>query len=247
MKAIILCAGLGKRLKPYTDKIQKTMLQLHSKPFLEYIINGMIYAGFRDVILVVGYRKEQIIDYFGTGKKWNVNIEYIEQKELNGTGGALLLCENSIPDEHFFLTWGDILLPYEIYKSVYSIYQKENHDYILVANYTKDPYLGAAIHCDGLFCKNIIEKPEKGTSKSNLNNCGVFIFSKAIFEILKTLSPSERGEIEVPKALLIGIKERNWIVRVVKMNQNQFRGDLGEKKKYEQLKNDSSWLQLLKI
>jgi len=247
LKAIILCAGLGKRLTPYTDKVQKTMLQLHGKPFLEYIINGMIYAGFRDIILVVGYRKEQIIDYFGTGKKWNVNIEYIEQKELNGTGGALLLCEKSILDEHFFLTWGDTLVPYEIYKNVYNTYQNENLDFILVANYTKDPYLGAAVYCDDLILTNLIEKPPRGSSKTSLNNCGVFIFSKEIFDVLKALDPSERGEIEVPSALLNGIKERNWIVRVVKMEQNQFKGDIGAKEQYEQLKKDSSWLQLLKI
>jgi len=247
LKAIILCAGLGKRLKPYTNKIQKTMLQLHGKPFLEYIINGMIYAGFRDLILVVGYRKEQIIDYFGTGKKWNVNIEYIEQNELNGTGGALLLCEKSIPDKHFFLTWGDILVPYEIYKIVYSIYKNENHDFILLANYTEDPYMGAAVYCDDLICTNLIEKPPRGASKTNFNNCGVFIFSKEIFDVLKTLAPSERGEIEVPSALLNGINDRKWKVRVVKMEQNQFKGEVGAKEKYEQLKNDSSWLQLLKI
>ncbi|MBY8987741.1 MAG: nucleotidyltransferase family protein [Candidatus Lokiarchaeota archaeon] len=247
MKAIILCAGLGKRLKPYTDRIQKTMLPLHGKPFLEYIINGMNYAGFRDIILVVGYRKEQIIDYFETGKKWNVNIEYLEQKELNGTGGALLLCEKFVPDNHFFLTWGDILVPYGIYKAVYDTYQNENHDFILVANYTEDPYLGAAIYCDDLFLTDIIEKPQRGSSKTNLNNCGVFIFSKEIFNVLKTLAPSESGEIEVPSALLKGIKERNWIVRVFKMEPNQFKGDIGAKEKYEQLKNDSSWLQLLKF
>ena len=223
------------------------MLELHGKPFLEYIINGMSYAGFRDIILVVGYRKEQIIDYFKTGKKWGVNIEYLEQKELNGTGGALLLCENSIPDKHFFLTWGDTLVPYEIYKTIYNTYKNEKFDFILVANYTEDPYLGAAVYCDDLVCTNLIEKPLRGSSKTNLNNCGVFIFSKEIFSVLRTLAPSERGEIEIPDALLKGIKERNWKVRVIKMEQNQFKGDVGAKEKYEQLKNDSSWLQLLKI
>lgn len=223
------------------------MLQLHGKPFLEYIIDGMSYAGFRDIILVVGYQKEQIIDYFKTGKKWRVNIEYLEQKELNGTGGALLLCEKSIPNNHFFLTWGDTLVPYEIYKTVYNTYKNENLDFILVANHTKDPYLGAAIYSDDLFVTNIIEKPPRGSSKTNLNNCGVFIFSKEIFDVLKALAPSERGEIEVPSALLKGIKERSWKVRVVKMEQNQFKGDIGAKEEYEKLKNESSWLQLLKI
>ena len=223
------------------------MLRVHGKPFLEYILNGMSYAGFRDIILVVGYRKEQIMDYFETGKKWNINIEYIEQRELNGTGGALLLCEKSILGDHFFLTWGDTLVSYDVYKMVCKLHKKENRDFVLVANYTEDPYLGAAIYCDDFILTNIIEKPPRGSSKTNLNNCGAFIFSKEIFDVLKTLTPSERGEIEVPSALLKGVKERDWKIRVIKMDKNQFKADIGAKEEYEQIKNDSSWLQLLKI
>jgi NDP-sugar pyrophosphorylase family protein len=247
LKAVILCAGLGKRLKPYTDKTQKTMLHVHGKPFLEYIIEGMIYAGFQEIILVVGHLKEQIIDYFKTGEKWNIEIEYIEQDKLNGTGGALLLCEKSIFDNNFFLTWGDILVPYNVYKEVFNVYHIEKSNFILVANYTEDPYLGAAIYSDGSFLTKIIEKPPRGSSKTNLNNCGAFILSKEIFDVLKTLTPSERGEIEVPDALMKGIKERNWKIRVIKMEKNQFKGDIGAKEKYEHLKEESSWLQLLKI
>ena len=76
-------------MKPYTDTYQKTMLPLHGKPLLEYIINGILFAGIQEFIIVVGYRKEQIINYFKDGKNWNINIEYIEQKKLDGTGGAL--------------------------------------------------------------------------------------------------------------------------------------------------------------
>jgi NDP-sugar pyrophosphorylase family protein len=223
------------------------MLKLHGKPFLEYVLEGLTFAGFREFIFVVGYRKEQITSYFQSGKNWNVDIEYFEQEKLNGTGGALLLCENSIINDHFFLTWGDILVPYKIYKDLVEIHENEKYDYILVANYTDDPYLGAAIYSEGNICTNIIEKPPIGTSKTNLNNCGVFIFSKNIFNVLRNLSPSERGEIEVPKALLKGIKEHTWKVGVVKMGKNQFRVDLGVKEIYEQLRDDPSWLHFLKI
>ena len=247
MKAIILCAGQGKRLQPYTNKYQKVILELHGKPFLEYLLEGLKYAGFREFIFVVGYQKEQIISYFQNGKNWNVSIEYLGQEKLDGTGGALLLCEDSISNSHFLLTWGDILVSYKIYKEVVEIHQKEKYSYLLVANYTEDPYLGAAIYSDGKICTNIIEKPLIGVSKTNLNNCGIFIFAKNIFSVLRALSPSERGEIEVPKALLKGIKEQNWKIRVVEMGENQFRIDLGVKQTYEQLRDDSSWLQILKI
>ena len=64
MKVIILCAGYGKRMRPFTEKFQKVMLPLNEKPLLEYIIEGLQVAGFKDFIFVVGYLKEQIIDYF---------------------------------------------------------------------------------------------------------------------------------------------------------------------------------------
>ena len=185
MKAIILCAGYGKRLKPFTDIYQKTMIPVHGKPLLEYIVNGLIHAGFKDLIIVIGYRKEQIIDYFQDGDKWGINIEYVEQKNLNGTGGALLLCEDLIKEQHFLLTWGDILVPNKIYKEIYDTFIKENDDFILVANYMEDPYKGCAIYCEGDYCLKMVEKPPKGTANTNFNNCGVFIFSKEILEVLK--------------------------------------------------------------
>ena len=221
------------------------MIPIHGKPLLEYIVTGLIFAGFKELIIVVGYRKEQIIDYFGAGSKWGIRIEYIEQNEINGTGGALLLCENAIKNSHLFLTWGDILVSSKIYKQVYDLYKKEHQDFVLVANVITDPFKGAAIYCKGNYLADIIEKPPKGTAKSNLNNCGVFIFSKKIFEVLKTLNPSPRGEIELPEAITIGIKERKWNVRVLKMDEHEFRGDFGDLDIYERLKTNPEWLKYL--
>lgn len=245
MKAVILCAGLGKRLRPYTDSYQKAMILIHGKPLLEYIINGLIYAGFKDLIIVVGYRKEQIIEYFKDGKSWGIKIEYLEQKNLNGTGGAVLLCEKLIHNSHFLLTWGDILVPYNIYKDVVEKFKKENQDFILVTNYTEDPYKGGAVYCKNDYLLDIIEKPPIGKSKSNLNNCGIFIFSAEIFEVLNTLKPSKRGEVELTEAIRNGINLRNWKVRVIKMKKNQFRGDFGDITSCEKLRETSSWLSKL--
>jgi NDP-sugar pyrophosphorylase family protein len=242
LKAVILCAGYGKRLKPYSDTFQKTMLPIGNKPLLEYILNGLIYAGLKDFIFVVGYKKEQIIEYFKSGENWNINIEYIEQKKLNGTGGALLECEISIENSHFFLTWGDILVPYSVYKKLLNLFHLRHYNFILISNYTNDPYKGAAIYVKDNFCVDIIEKPPKNESKSNLNNSGIFILSKEIFQVLNTLTPSIRGEIELTDALKQGINKRNWKIRVIQMEKNQFRGDFGNKDIYENLKKDTAWL-----
>jgi len=245
---VILCAGYGKRLRPYTNTYQKTMIPIHEKPLLEYIINGIIDAGIKDFIIVVGYFKEQIIDYFQTGENWGINIEYVEQKELNGTGGAVLLCENSIAEKHFFLTWGDVLVPYKIYKQVYDVFLQENQDILnglLVTNYSDDPYKGGAIYCEGDFCVDYVEKPPKGSSHSNLNNSGIFILSHEIFGVLKQIKPSDRGEFEIPDAISYVIKNKNWKVRVIKMAKNEFRADFGDVKVYERLKEDKDWLKEL--
>ncbi|MHA1885596.1 MAG: nucleotidyltransferase family protein [Promethearchaeota archaeon] len=245
MKAIILCAGQGKRLKPYTNEYQKAMIPIHGKPLLEYIIEGLSSVGFKSIILVVGYRKEQIIDYFQNGDQWGIKIEYVVQKKLNGTGGALLLCEMLIKINHFFLTWGDVLVPYDVYRKTVELHKKEHQDFVLVANYTEDPYKGAAIHSVNKYCESIIEKPKIGEVKSNLNNCGVFILHKMIFKELKNLKPSRRGEIELTDALQNGITEKKWKIRLMKMKQGEFRADFGDKEIYELLIKDSTWLKQL--
>ena len=218
------------------------MIPVHGKPLLEYILSGISSAGLKDFIIVVGYRKDQIIDYFQEGDKWGINIDYIEQKDLNGTGGALLICEDLIKNDHFFLTWGDILVSYKIYKEVLEIFQKENQDYILVANPTDDPHKGAAVYYEKGYCTSLIEKPFVSKSSSKFNNCGIFVFSKEIFQILKEINPSKRGEIELPDAINRGIQNKKWKVRLVKMKKTEFRGDFGNIKEYEQLNKNKIWL-----
>lgn len=229
-------------MKPYTNTYQKSMIPIHGKPLLEYILSGISSAGLKDFIIVVGYRKDQIIDYFQEGDKWGINIDYIEQKDLNGTGGALLICEDLIKNDHFFLTWGDILVQYKVYKEVIDIFNTESQNFVLVANETEDPYRGAAVYHENDYCTNIIEKPPLGKSRSNLNNSGVFVFSQDIFQVLKMLKPSKRGEIELVEAINYGIQYKKWKIRMIK---TKFRGDFGNIAVYEQLSKEKNWLDIL--
>ena len=84
-----------------------------------------------------------------------------------------------------------------------------------------------------------------GKSKSKFNNTGVFIFSVDIFNILRTINPSVRGEIELTEAINSGISRNNWQVRLLKMKKQQFRGDFGDIKVYEQLNKEKKWLSKL--
>ena len=117
------------------------------------------------------------------------------------------------------------MVQYKVYKEVIDIFNTENQNFVLVANETDDPYRGAAVYYENDYCTNIIEKPPVGKSRSNLNNSGVFVFSRDIFQVLKMLKPSKRGEIELVEAINYGIQYKKWKImlkRHLKQQKNLF-------------------------
>ena len=89
MEAVILAAGEGLRMRPLTNSMPKVMLRIANKPILEHALESLISAGIRDIVMVVGYRKEHIMSYFEDGKKWGVKIRYAHEEKQIGTAHAL--------------------------------------------------------------------------------------------------------------------------------------------------------------
>jgi UDP-N-acetylglucosamine diphosphorylase / glucose-1-phosphate thymidylyltransferase / UDP-N-acetylgalactosamine diphosphorylase / glucosamine-1-phosphate N-acetyltransferase / galactosamine-1-phosphate N-acetyltransferase len=198
MKAIILAAGKGTRMKEITQTIPKPMVSVMGKPMLEHIIGFINKAGINDFGIVVGYMKEAVTEYFGNGSSFGINIYYIEQKEQNGTGAALHLAKDFVGDSTFFFTFGDVMTPQENYDGMVKFYHEHNCDVLLGLNTVDDPYKGAAVYLDAE--NNIvkmIEKPPMGTSSTNLNNAGLMIHFPEIFEYTGKLKLSPRGEYEL--------------------------------------------------
>lgn len=106
MQLLILCGGLGTRLRPITEKVPKSMIEFNGKPFLEYLINYYKSQGIKEFILSVGYLKEKIKKYFKNGEDWNVKIYYVEENKALGTGGAIKQAEKFLKDT-FFVANGD--------------------------------------------------------------------------------------------------------------------------------------------
>ncbi|MEM0001028.1 MAG: nucleotidyltransferase family protein [Desulfurococcaceae archaeon] len=110
MLAAVLAGGFGKRLRPYTDEVPKPMVLVAGKPLLELQIMWLKKHGFNEVVLLVGYRKEKIIEYFGSGSRFGVKITYVVEDEPLGTGGAVKNAEHILSKEDFFLLInGDII------------------------------------------------------------------------------------------------------------------------------------------
>ncbi len=200
MKGIILAAGKGTRLRPWTDDMPKPLLNLAGKPIIGYVLDGFADCGIDDVSIVIGYLGEKIIEHYGNEYR-GMKIRYYEQKELLGTGHALLLAEDILKSESFMLSFGDVLVDNENYAALVDFHKRGGFDASITLNHVDDPYAGAAVYVNGDRVVKLIEKPPKGESTTNWNNRGVFIFTPVIFDEVHALKLSPRGEYDLPTAV----------------------------------------------
>lgn len=198
MKAIILAAGKGTRMKEITKEIPKPMVKINGKPMLEYILTFIKNAGITEFGIVIGYKHSIVQDYFHDGSGFGISITYIKQEVLNGTGAALHITKDYAENNPFFFTFGDVITPAENYKGMVDYYTSTKCDALLGLNTTDDPYKGAAVYInEGNTIVKMIEKPPKGTSTTNLNNAGLMILNPDIFTYTPRLKLSPRGEYEL--------------------------------------------------
>ena len=108
MKAVILAAGKGTRMKELTNEVPKPMLRVQGKPILEHSVAGILAAGIRDIFIVTGWRADVIENHFGDGKKWKARIAFGRQVVQDGTGKAPELAKEFVGDSPFLLTYGEI-------------------------------------------------------------------------------------------------------------------------------------------
>lgn len=196
MKAIILAAGEGKRLRPLTNTTPKTMLYVAGKPILHHLILELKKAGAKEAIVIVRYLKEKIVEYF-KDKDFGIKISFIEQGEEYGTGAALLHAKNKIT-EPFILIAGDTLLDSSIISSVIKEHDK---GITLAVKKVKNPHNYGVVEVKDGKITNLEEKPKN--PKTDLANLSVYMFDPDVFEKLQSLKSSSRGEYEITD-LLVG-------------------------------------------
>ncbi len=194
MRAVILAAGEGTRMRPLTENKPKVMLPLANKPMLEHTLLAARDAGITDILLIVGYRKESIIDYFGDGSRLGLNIEYVTQERQRGTGDAFGMAAGHF-DRCFVAMNGDITVSAAHLKKLAC--RKE--DAVISVKQVANPTAYGVIETNGALVTRIVEKsPQPPT---NMANAGVYLFNPSIFEAIEKTTLSPRGEIEVTDSL----------------------------------------------
>lgn len=204
MKAVILAAGMGTRLQPHIGNNQKTMLKYSQKPLLQRTVEVLRERGFEEIVLVVNFMKEQIMEFFGDGSSLGVRIEYVvQQSPRGGTADAVRCVRDKITEDRFLLIYGDNVFDAKILDEML---RKLNHfNGILCGKQVENPNKFGIMQVDGFHVKRIIEKPE--VPPSNLALTGLFILPREIFSAIDRTELSPRGEYELTESIQILIDE----------------------------------------
>ena len=180
MKALILCVGLGTRLRRVIDDRPKPMASVAGKPFLEYLIWQLKRYGFRDIVLCIGYLGDQVRAYFGDGSDWDVHISYSHEPEPLGTGGAVKLAEALIREDNFLVMNGDSFLDIDLNGLVNYHFEKRALATMALVEVENPARYGAVEINERGEIKNFVEKGM--SSRSKLINGGIYVFNGKIFD-----------------------------------------------------------------
>jgi glucose-1-phosphate thymidylyltransferase len=238
MKAVILAAGEGTRLRPLTEDKPKALVEINGEPILSHCFDQLAELGADEFVVVVGYLKQRIIDYYDDEYD-GVPITYTHQREQNGLAHALLTAEEHVDDD-FLLMLGDNVFQANLADVVRRQHEKRTDAAFLVEEVPNED-AGRYGVCDTNEygeITDVVEKPDN--PPSNLVMTGFYAFSPAIFHACHLVQPSDRGEYELSDAVDLLI-ESGRIIDAIRMDG--WRVDVGypeDRDHAEELLTDNS-------
>jgi glucose-1-phosphate thymidylyltransferase len=200
LKGIILHGGAGTRLLPLTHTGPKQLIPVANKPISQYVLEDLKTSGIKDIAITLGHiYPEKVKEYYGDGSKFGVNITYINQDEPRGIAHAVGLCEEYVEKQNFVVYLGDNLLKGGIGGYVKDFSDSNNDAMILLCEVKKPQLFGVAKFDQNGRLVGLVEKPKSPPSPYALT--GIYFFRSAIFDMIRKLEPSWRGEFEITEAI----------------------------------------------
>ena len=196
MKGVILAGGLGTRLYPLTKITNKHLLPVYNRPMITYPVECLVRAGIDEILVVTGGNHPgDFLRLLGNGKEYGVkNISYAYQEGEGGIADALALAENHAACGPVCVVLGDNLLEKNIKKAV-DEYRKQGKGARILLKEVEDPKRFGVPMIQGDKVVKIIEKPQ--SPPSSFAVAGIYMYDTQVFDFIKTLNPSQRGELEI--------------------------------------------------
>ncbi len=196
MKGVILAGGLGTRLYPLTKITNKHLLPIYDKPMIYYPIEALVTAGITDIMIVTGGKKSgDFLSLLGNGSDFGLkHLNYTYQKGEGGIAEALGLCEHWAAGDSVCVVLGDNIIEKNVRKAVRDFANQGRGAKIMLKE-VHDPERFGVAELKGERVVAIEEKPKQ--PKSNLAVIGIYFYDARVFEMIKTLEPSDRGELEI--------------------------------------------------
>lgn len=196
LKGIILAGGLGKRLSPLTKITNKHLLPVYNQPMIYYPIRTLVDAGIEDILIVTGgHHAGEFLRLLGNGAQFGLkHINYTYQEGEGGIADALKLAQHFAGNSRVVVVLGDNIIEKDIKKPVEEFKKQPNGARILIKK-VADPQRFGVAEFKGKKIISIEEKPR--LPKSDYAVTGIYMYDSNVFEIIKTLKPSKRGELEI--------------------------------------------------
>jgi len=196
LKGIVLAGGLGMRLRPLTTITNKHLLPVYDRPMIYYPIQTLVNAGITDIMIVTGGNSAgDFLKLLGNGKAFGLkHLNYTYQEGEGGIAEALSLAEHFASDEPVCVVLGDNIIEGNIHQAVRS-YRHQGGGAKIILKKVTDPQRFGVPELDGRRVVHIEEKPEG--PKSEFAVIGVYMYDASVYEIIRTLKPSGRGELEI--------------------------------------------------
>ncbi len=198
LKGLVLSGGKGSRLRPFTYTNAKQLVPIANRPVLFYALDQLVECGITDVGIIVGDTADQVKAAVGDGSAFGASVTYIHQEAPLGIAHAVKVARDFLGDSPFVLYLGDNFVLGGIKPYVEGFLKSGSNGLILLHPVDNPQAFGIAEMRDGKVCR-IVEKPAH--PPSNLAVIGVYILDRNIFDIIETLQPSGRGELEITDAL----------------------------------------------
>ena len=215
MKAVILAGGKGSDLFPLTQTRPKPMITLLGKPILQYIIEELKEIGLTDIIIVTGYKGDQIKDYFKKGSDLNVCIRYADQGEKEGIQAAFLAAEDYVKNEtEFLLLFGDIVSEKGLIQRALNAFENTQADMTMTLTLQGDTGDFGIVDINSMGMVNKAGIAKEDPAHSNYVDAGCFVMRPEIFEEVKkqiSLGQAINNRIEKGDKVAAAIWEKEWI------------------------------------